>query len=286
RIAMTSTTAAETPSDFSMVLGGPLYRLFLRLRIVRAPLDLLFRRVVIISLFAWMPLLLLSIVVGRAWNGAKAPFLFDIDVHVRFLVALPLLILAEWVVHIRLRPIIAQFLERHIITPEDRPRFDEIIQSSLRLRNSIVAEVILILFVIIVGPVLWRHHSALKASTWYADVGSAGMALTLPGIYFRYVSLALFQFILLRWYFRLFIWYRFLWKVSRLNLNLIPTHPDGAGGLGFLAGSAHAMVPLLLAQSALLAGGIASHIFYDGAKLIDFKMEIVGFTIFLLLMAL
>src|SRR3954453_661674 len=112
------------------------------------------------------------------------------------------------------------------------------------------------------------------------------MSRTLPGYFYRYVSLPLFQFMLLRWYFRLFIWYRFLWKVSRLRLNLLPTHPDGSGGLGFLSGSAHALAPLLVAQSSLLAGLIANKIFYDGAKLASFKMEIVLFTVFLLLLAL
>jgi hypothetical protein len=33
------------------------------------------------------------------------------------------------------------------------------------------------------------------------------------------------QFLLLRWYVRFFIWYRFLWRVSRLNLHLVPIHP-------------------------------------------------------------
>src|SRR3954462_3622276 len=127
----------------------------------------------------------------------------------------------------------------------------------MRLSNSVVVEICLILLVVIIGPMVWRNQAAIQSSTWYADVEGARMSLTLPGYFYRYVSLPLFQFILLRWYFRLFIWYRFLWKVSRLKLNLIPTHPDGAGGLGFLTGTAHALAPLLIAQSALLAGLIA-----------------------------
>jgi hypothetical protein len=35
----------ETP-DFSLVLGGPLYQLYLRTRMMRPPLDLLRRRIV------------------------------------------------------------------------------------------------------------------------------------------------------------------------------------------------------------------------------------------------
>ena len=278
--------SAKDPPDFSMVLGGPLYQLLLRARIVRAPLDLLFRRVVVISMAAWLPLLILSVVADRAWRGVKVPFLYDIDAHVRFLVSLPLLIIAEWVVHARFRPLIRQFLERDLITAEDRPRFDAIIDSCLRLRNSILAEVVLILLVVTAGPISWRNQAAIHDSTWYADPTSSGMRLTLPGYCYIFFGLPLFQFILLRWYFRLLIWCRFLWKVSRLRLRLMPTHPDGAGGLGFLSGTAHALAPLLVAQSALIAGLIANRIFYQGATLAQFKLEILAITIFLLLQAL
>jgi hypothetical protein len=272
--------------DFSMVLGGPLYQLLRRVHIVRDPLDLLGRRVIVISGIAWLPLLALAFVAGRAVTGVKVPFLYDIDTHVRFLVSLPLLILAEWLVHMRFRPVVLQFLERKIVTGEEVDRFDAIIESSLRLRNSVIAEVMLIIVVITLGPISWRSQTAIETSTWYADVTESGLVLTSAGMYLRYFALPVFQFILLRWYFRLLIWYRFLWKVSRLKLNLMPTHPDGAGGLGFLAGSAYALAPLLVAQSALTAGLIANRIFYENATLPAFKMEILAVVVFLLLLAL
>ena len=272
--------------DFSMVLGGPLYQLMLRLRVIRPPLQLLGRRIVVISLIAWLPLCILALVSGRAWSGVKVPFLFDVDNHTRFLVSLPLLILAEWMVHSRFRPIIGQFYERDIVLGDQRERFDAIIESSMRLRNSIVAEVILIVIVITLGPISWKNQAAIHASTWYADVVDGGLKLTAAGVYYRFVALPVFQFILLRWYFRLLIWCRFLWKVSRLKLNLMPTHPDCAGGLGFLTGTAHALTPLLVAQSALLAGLIANRIFYEQATLASFKIEIIAIVAFLLVQAL
>ena len=80
------------------------------------------------------------------------------------------------------------------------------------------------------------------------------------------VSLPLFQFLLLRWYFRLFIWARFLWQVSRIDLRLVPTHPDRTGGLGFLALVGYAFAPCLLAQGAVLAGMIANRILFRGRE--------------------
>ena len=84
---------------------------------------------------------------------------------------------------------------------------------------------------------------ALDAATWYATPSAAGSKLSLAGMWYGYVSLPLFQFLLLRWYFRLFIWARFLWQVSRIELRLVPTHPDRVGGLGFLSNTVYAFIP-------------------------------------------
>jgi hypothetical protein len=68
-----------------------------------------------------------------------------------------------------------------------------------------------------------------------------------------------------------------------LDLRLTPTHPDRAGGLGFLGDGVYAFVPILFAQGALLAGVIAGRILYNGQALITFKVEAVLFVVFFLL---
>jgi AcrR family transcriptional regulator len=96
------------------------------------------------------------------------------------------------------------------------------------------------------------------------------------------VSLPIFQFLLVRWYFRLFIWTRFLWQVSRIELSLVPTHPDRVGGLNFLSNTVYAFTVLAVAHGALLAGQLANRIFFAGAALTQFKAEIalvVGFLV-------
>jgi hypothetical protein len=103
-------------------------------------------------------------------------------------------------------------------------------------------------------------------------------------MWYGYVSLPIFQFLLCRWYFRIFIWARLLWQVSRIDLNLVPTHPDRVGGLGFLAATSHAFVPLLMAHGALLAGNLASQIFHAGASLTQFKLEILLLVILMVIL--
>jgi len=275
----------KEPPDFSLVLGGPLYQLYCRTRLAGPPLDHLRRRIIVITSIAWLPLLLLSAISGHLM-GVGASFLHDIETHVRFLIALPVLIAAELVVHLRLRLAVQQFIDRGIVIPEEVPMFKAAIESAMRLRNSVAIEIGLLILIYTIGLWVWREHMALGSTTWYGVVGDAGLKLTLPGYWYAFVSIPIGQFILLRWYVRFVIWCRFLWQVSRLNLSLTPSHPDRAGGLGFLGGCAYAFAPILFAQGALLAGMISSRIFYGGQNLLDFQMDVVGLVIVLVLFIL
>ena len=285
---MNQTNNLNEPADFSLVLGGPLYQLWRRSHLSGDALEQVRLRIIVISLFAWLPLLLLSALEGHALGGrAAVPFLMDIEVHVRFLLVVPLFIIAELVVHQRMRFVVQQFLDRNLIPKSALPRFDAVITSAFRLRNSVLAEVLLIAFVYVVGVLLvWRHYTALATATWYAVPTVDGLQFSLSGMWYGYVSLPIFQFLLLRWYFRLFIWMRFLWQVSRIDLSLVPTHPDRVGGLGFLVNTVYAFAPLAMAHGAVLAGLIANRIFYLGAALLDFKVEVAVIVVFLLCVVL
>ena len=209
----------------------------------------------------------------RAVTSVKVPFLFDVDVHVRLLLALPLLIFGELIVHQRMHPVVGAFVKRGLVPDEARGKFDAAIASAMRLRNSVLVEVLLIAFVYGIGvQFIWRNAAAVDVPTWFGMAAAGKLQPTLAGWWFGCVSLPIIQFLLLRWYFRLFIWTRFLWQVSRIKLKLVPTHPDRAGGLGFLSIVTYAFAPLVVAQGVLHAGVMANKIFYADAKLTDFKM--------------
>jgi len=271
------------PPDFSLVIGGPIFQLLRQSHLSGDTLQLLKQRILVISLFCWLPLLALSSLEGKLLGGIAVPFLLDFEAHVRFLVVIPLLIGAELVVHRRMRFLAKQFLERQLIPESSMARFEAAIESVFRLRNSVLAEALLFIFVYVVGIlIIWRHYTALDIPTWYATPSIDGSKLSIAGMWFGYISLPVFQFLLCRWYFRLFIWIRFLWQVSRIELSLVPTHPDRVGGLGFLSVTVYAFVPLLVAHGALLSGYLAGRIYYLGAKLPDFMLLIVAFVIFLM----
>jgi hypothetical protein len=153
------------------------------------------------------------------------------------------------------------------------------VQSALRVRNSVVVELLLVALVYTVGCWIWRSHAAMHGATWYATPTATHLNLTLAGYWYAFISIPIFQFILLRWYMRLFVWFRFLWHVSRLNLHLTAAHPDRAGGIGFLGSLSYAFGPILFAQGALVAGMIASRVLYDGQSLLSFKIEALGYVV-------
>lgn len=272
----------EAP-DFSLVLGGPLYQMFVRAHLSGPALELLNRRILILPFIAWVPLALMSAGEGHLFGGQNLPFLNDIESHVRFLIALPVLIFAEVAVHRRTRGMMGLFLKRRIVTPEDTPKFNAAIDAAIRMRNSVPLELALLIFVYTIGHLIWRNGTLLEATAWYGMPAVKNLHLTMAGYWFSWVSIPLFQFILLRWYMRLVIWYRLLWHVSKLDLRLLPTNPDHAGGIGFLGRNSYAFSPILFAQGAVLAGMISTRIFYHGQSLMSFKLNILGLIGFFVL---
>jgi len=270
--------------DFSVVLGGPLFQLLRRGHLASDAMTLVARRCWVFILVTWVPLLVLSALEGHLIDGGvTVAFLTDVETHVRFLIVVPLLLAAELVVHRRLLPIARSFLDRDLVPEDSMARFNAAISSAIRLRNSAPAELFMLGFVYAVGVlVVWRQYTALDTSTWYATAAAGHGGLSHAGMWYAYLSLPVFQFLLLRWYFRMLIWIRFLWQASRVELKLVPTHPDQLGGLGFLANTVFAFSVLLVAHGAMLAAQIAGRIFFEGAALANFKEEIFLVLVFLL----
>ena len=269
----------DDPPDFSIVIGGPLFQLLRRAHFEGDHSELVFRRLLLFVGITWLPLFLLATVGPFAGTAGRLAFLRDIEVHARFLVALPAFIVAEVIVHSRMLPVVRRFIERRIISVEDLPRFYGAVESAFKVRNSIPLEVGLFSAVYTIGLWFWHGRFGIETATWYAMPGGR-WHLTAAGFWYVFVSIPILQFILLRWYLRLFIWYRFLWQISRIPLNLVPTHPDRAGGLGFLGVISYTLGPILFAQGAMLAGLVASRVLYHGDKLVSFKLQVGSFVAF------
>lgn len=272
----------DLPKDFSLVKGGLAYQLFLRTGLSDAELEPPYRRMIAITCIAWLPLLLLSVLIGRAYSGVDITFFKDIENHVRFLVALPILLSAETLIQRLLSPRIENFVTRKIVRDADLPRFRAAVASAHRMRDSTAIEIALLLIVLAFGA--WFYGNVIAAaasvtSSWYATPDNARWNLTIAGYWLTFVSLPLFQFFILRWYYRIVIWFVFLWRISRLDLDLEATHSDRVAGLGFLNTCTYSFGYGLTAQGTLLSGYIAGQVMRFGDDPRSYKLEAAGILI-------
>ncbi len=180
----TPTAPAEQP-DFSLVVGGPLFRMFRRAQLSGPALELVHRRMVVITILAWVPLAALSAIEGHLFDNQGLTFARDIESHVRLLLALPVLIFAELVVHHRIGPVLRRFLDRRVITDEDTPAFEAAVDAAIRARDSLWLEMALLIFVYTVGHWVWQNEVALGATPGTRPEGRAYTSLCRLLVQFR-----------------------------------------------------------------------------------------------------
>jgi len=272
-------------TEFSIVEGGPLNRLQHRLGLMKHQAPRIVRRALIFALVAWLPLLILSALQGVLLANVKIPFLYDPAAYSRFLLAVPLLIVAEVLIGPRIAEAASQFIASGLIREDQHSDFDAAIAEGLRLRDSTVAEII-ILAITYFGAFEAIRIFSTNVSTWNSLASESGHRFTLAGYWYALVSIPMFQFLVYRWLWRTFIWCRFLWRISKLDLQLVPTHPDQAGGLGFL-GEAHRLFAVFIfAYAATGSGVFAREILFDKVPIETFKVPVAAFIAIALLLFL
>jgi hypothetical protein len=250
--------------EFSLIQGGPLYRLAHRLGLYRMPGTLLMLGG-ILALGIWLPLLALSAFEGHALGAAvTVPFLSSIALHVRFLVAIPLLFVAEGWVDPQLRSFVRQVVDSRLVPAAELPSLEAAIRTASRLRDSFPAEAILLALAVVSVVSGLRVDLANDVTSWRMAGPGAKGGLTLAGSWYAAVALPVFQFVLWRWCWRLVIWWVFLWRLSRLDLQLTSAHPDLAGGLGYLGITQGYFGMLSFAASSVLAGIFAESMMFAG----------------------
>ena len=239
-MASTDIDNLEHSLAFSLTEGGPGFALMKRLHLLHPKLGSgSARTALILMALTWLPLAILCLVEGLAFSGVTVPFFYDLAAYGRFMIGVPVLVLADIPVGARLRQVVKHFLEAHLIREEQMKDFGVILSDALRLRDSRVAELtIFVLVYLSTYNALAGVHFEQGSSIWFRPLPSQG--LTGVGYWYAFVALPIFQFLFFRWIYRMALWSRILWKISKLDLLLTPTHPDGAGGLAFVGkGSFH-----------------------------------------------
>ena len=223
------------------------------------------RRAALLVGFAWGVPLLLSAVAGHAIGPfASRPFLLDFGAWARFFVAIGIFVLMERLVEERLRAHLRQLVRAPLLAPAAMPAAAEAVVRALRRRDARFAELVCL----VAGYALTfsgaELHLTAASSSWLANVGPQGARLTLAGWWCVLVSSPLFWFLLLRWLWRYLVWGLLLRDLARLELRLVATHPDGAGGLAFIGHYPNAFTAFVFALSCVLGAAIAHTLLHSG----------------------
>lgn len=271
-----STSQAGIP--FSLARGGPFYALQRRLGLSRGDEHDSRRLALALALASWGPLALLAIV-ERLTTGDASPLFRDPSVHVRLLVAVPLFI---WAVHLldhRCRVTVDELAESGIA---DGDVVWRTITSANRLRDSWVPE-LLVLAAALLSSQLALWGAAPSTGLLQSFTTERWLPIRL---WYGLVALPLFQVVLARSIWRWAIWARFLWQLSRHRLRLVPSHPDLAGGIAFLARPTVGFLPVVVASGAVVSSAWAGGILRGQIQLAQLATPFAVFLLFAELVAL
>lgn len=284
---MSSPGADPTEVDFEIIHHGPLFRFSEQLRSKGILPRANWQRVLAAIAITWLPLVVLSFLAGHAWQGQgwgttiTDPFFSDIEVHARMLVALPLMLIAESIVSLSLKVQTHHLLTMGVIAESDREHYRKLQARAMAFRDSLPLEAILML-------IAWTTAVLLRTVVGLTDGTRSweriGEGVTLAGYWHALVSLPYLYFRVLNWLFIFFVWAKLLVGVSRLKLELTPTHPDRTGGLGFLGWGLASFAPVLMAISAVMSAGFAAQLQVEGAKLSDITHLVIAFVVAMVLL--
>jgi hypothetical protein len=235
------------------------------------------KKVFLLILVTWVPLVLLSALSGHAWGRFDTePLLLAPVIYSRFLFVVPILELAQVVVEASLGVQMRHFVDSGLVHERQRPEFAAAREAVIRLRGALPAEVLIaILALSIAIPMrMYVVHGNIGSSWEKVDA-----SITPAGWWYILVSLPILFFFILRWLWIFMLWSWFLWRVSRLDLELTPTHPDRAGGLGFLGWGLASFSIVLMAVSAVLSGSFVREVLHRGSSLDSLKYHVIVFVV-------
>jgi hypothetical protein len=237
------------------------------------------RRIAIAVAITWLPLMLYALWQRRLLPGTvPEPLLQHFGVHARFLLALPLLLIAESSTDAALRRVLPQFVARGIVDETLRPAFRSILERAGHVRGSRTALLGMIALVALATTLGWTKGNDMHELVWEsAEAGS----LHFGALWFSFVSRPVFLLVLIAWVWRLGVLAWSFSRIAALELRLSPTHPDRTAGLGFLEQLTVGMAPLFFAIAVPIAGRWGHEAMYHGLDVHTLKVPAAALVVVL-----
>jgi hypothetical protein len=177
---------------------------------------------------------------------------------------------------------VIQHLKTSGILPEGgRTQYSIAQDNLLRRRDSIWPDIVIIVLAFLISFLAKPGYGDTemgKISTWLWITEDKSLSAIYAGWWYFIISAPLAQILLYRWIWRFIIWIGFLYRVSRIQLALLPTHGNLTGGLGILSNGQVAFVIVFFAFGTLLSSGIAHEILVNGSNWKEMQPVIYGFV--------
>lgn len=270
---------AET-EEFTLGNEGRISQILARIEGERPGFDRFIRRTVVVLALTWIPLLVLSLIQGNALGDrVTEPLLHDLETNIRLLVVVPMLILAEFLVGPKLSAVVHQFSRSDLVPDQEKPALVKVLRLTAKLRRSIVIELLLVSLALIASYQAVKYGLHDGRSSWLTTTSGSGRQLTLAGWWYGLISGPIQRFILYRWLLRLLLWDWMLWRFSRLQLKISPTHPDRAGGLLFLGYGQMWFAIAILAFATIASAHVAERVLWGTATLGGYRALLIGYVV-------
>ncbi|HOK46487.1 MAG TPA: hypothetical protein PLA43_13625 [Bryobacteraceae bacterium] len=271
----------EAELSFSLVKGGPIYSLFRRAGIIRAGELGIHRRILLVWVLIAVPVIVLALAAGQLvpTDDIRNALIRHFSVLARMLVAIPIFIATDVAVESFTVTIGQRLRATGILSEAQIPRFRDAVRRAERLRDSRIAFAAVVALAAI--SVASRLHPTWEWQelSWAVVERGGQPALSPAGYWYVIAGFGLYLLLGLQWIWRLFVLLILFWEIARLDLSLVPTHPDRAGGLGFLQQEMVVFSPIGFAVSAVLSARWSHDILYRGFHVAMLQVSMITFLV-------
>jgi len=239
-------------------------------------------RILVLTGIAWLPLMVLTLIDGTFYTSQiTLPFIKDATPFVRGLIVIPMLVMADNLIEPMMARVLKYLNVSGVVPDTEKECLSNAAEKMARQMNSKLLQVILVVMVLAVSWLLqsdyvdmWKEDGV---TSWMLEAENGGVDETLAGSWFLLVTSPLVSFLLYRWMWRFIVWSLFLYRVSRMKLELYASHTDLSAGLG-MVGVNHALFSILfIIMATLVSSELAGNILYEGDSLLDVKQVVVVF---------
>jgi hypothetical protein len=269
------------PTDISLVRGGLFYRFQQAVGLIRPNQSGVGRRSAVLIAIGWLPLLAITTLLNR---GALHSLLTDFRVYARLLIAIPVLLSGEILLDSRFRTMLGSISESNLLEDSDTAHMDGVMARIVRLRDSLVPEFLILAAIMVF--ILASYHELVDATPWLGQGEGAAIHLTVAGWYGVLVGGLLWNFLLVLGLWHWFLWTFFAFKLSKRNLKVVATHPDGHGGIGFFGLMGEAFAPIAFVVACVVGGTWRQNILHHGTHVMTYKVPAIVLAAMIALTAL